>query len=307
MSLTLSALLLGGIVLLLAAAWVRGLARPEHSEDERATRHAHLRGLLALTSALLVGGLTLIPGLLGTSITAGLWYDAGLIPLLSPGLAASAGLLVIAAVPPLRSAAGARRQASLQPRRTLEHLRRRDRVLLVAAPLGVGAITLVAGMFSSPDEFGRYRNLSMSAAGVQSSVGPYPGWFYGLPALALALLLLLSALLALRRIARAPAPADGGEHAADLRQRGLLSRFVARLTAAGTLGITAFLLLMAGRASLSLAMNTTEHTAAALGTGAVITLLAGVLALLAAIASLATALGALRSTPAEDLVGRERR
>lgn len=303
MSTSLPLFALAALALGIVALWARLLTRPAATDEDRGVRNARFRGLLALTAAGLIGGATLLPGLFGTSLTAGFWYDAGLIALLSPVLAASAGMLVIAAVPPLRSAASARRSASLHPRRPLGLLRRRDRSLLFASTLGAAALVLLAGAFSSPDEFGRYRQLSMSTAGGHSSAGPYPGWFYGLPALALTLLLLASALLALRRIARAPAPTDSREHAADLDQRGALSRFVARLASGGALGITAFVLLLGGRACLGLAMNTVEHAAAILGTVAVVALLAGVLALLGALACLATAFVAVLGRRTAAAVG----
>ena len=76
-------------------------------------------------------------------------------------------------------------------------------IVMPAVLLGASAAGLIlAGILSGPDERGRFRNLPyVSAGGVEldqnmvvtqvqlgaGSIGPFPGWYYGLPVLALLL------------------------------------------------------------------------------------------------------------------------
>lgn len=93
-------------------------------------------------------------------------------------------------------------------------------IVMPAVLLGASAAGLVvAGILSGPDERGRFRNFPYVSAGgaeldqnlvvthVQlgaGSIGPFPGWYYGLPVLALLLLGSVLGLWALSTNARRP-------------------------------------------------------------------------------------------------------
>lgn len=93
-------------------------------------------------------------------------------------------------------------------------------VLAPAALLTASLVGLViAGLASSPDERGRYRELPFHALGgaqvdanmmvteslaIEGTTGPFPGWYYGVPLMALLVLGALLALWALNINARRP-------------------------------------------------------------------------------------------------------
>lgn len=127
----------------------------------------------------------------------------GLPQMLAPGLGALVVLIGIAVSPRARRA-GMSGEAELRVRGASSL----GPAWFYAVPASVAALMLLTVVFfgasSGADERGLYRSISISGGGLSASAGPYPGWFYGLPAMVMALLLLAATVVALARLARQP-------------------------------------------------------------------------------------------------------
>ncbi len=118
------------------------------------------------------------------------------------------------------------------------------------------AVTIPAGMASSPDEQGLYRTYWVDF-GTESSIGSgIYGWYYSLPATVIHGLLLLAALLAISSIARPPLP---DEHSVDVAVRRWRTRNILAVTIGALLMHLAVVLRsLAGTAALSGGASTTQ-------------------------------------------------
>lgn len=129
------------------------------------------------------------------------WH--GLPQMLAPGLGALVVLVGIA-VAPLSRRAVAGGEAELRVRGVASL----GPAWFYAVPATAAALMLLTvvffGVSSSPDESGQYRVIAIAAGILEASAGPYPGWFYGVPAVVMALALLTATVVALARVARQP-------------------------------------------------------------------------------------------------------
>lgn len=121
---------------------------------------------------------------------------------LTPLVAGAAGLALYGATPP--RAVSVRddepRDAVLVPRSALSAVPARwAAVLLVVTALFV-LLIVFCGMTAGVDEAGRARTIRFEAPDMASWSSPYPGWFYGVPALLGLLCLSVCMVIALRRI-----------------------------------------------------------------------------------------------------------
>lgn len=141
------------------------------------------------------------------AISAALPGLVGLPLALAPACAAAAALLLYSATPPHVPAPEADliRDASLVRRTPLSFVSRAGATLIGLAAIGQAAFLLFTGVTSSRDESGRYRVIEFSTADAAASSGPYPGWFYALPLLAVTGILVAATVLALWRISSTPA------------------------------------------------------------------------------------------------------
>lgn len=173
----------------------------------RAVRSARRRFVVAIgfTALLLFAGFVAalaFPRLLGMPVA------------IAPAIAGAGGLLLYAVTPPASSSmeGNSVRVASLELRHAWSFASRRSLVGLAALFGSVLVLLLVTGLTSSPDDAGRYRAITFMSDSFISSAMPYPGWFYAIPLITATILLAVTALLALRRIASVPSlPGPGLE------------------------------------------------------------------------------------------------
>ncbi len=237
--------LLGAAVITLISAVVRGLrpapAGPDPVEDPQAAhgarRHAALGASLAAVAAVacFVVALPLLVQHVGGIARGVAW---GLVP-------SGAGLVLVAVLALTEvtwpAPAGAVRTASLARRSVRDIAPPLLRRWLWVATALVALLTIGFGVSAAPS--GRAVALSGSTprGDVGVSTGPYPGWYFGLPLLAGALLLTAGVELVLRLIAaRAVVPGVGAAWDAALRRLSAhravrAAQFAVALTAVGML------------------------------------------------------------------------
>ena len=272
------------LVLLVAAMAVSAVAswisrrKPQRAlgagpASAASTKHAEDRAMLAAqvrAVAALVFAIVMFLALFRASI--GLTGQVGLPLALTAGLSASGGLLLFSALP------AAKAPASQQPRGTVTGLAqpsRKARMLTsrwsfavpIVGLLAYTALIVAAGLTSSPDELGRHRVLRLVNADASSAATPYPGWFYGVPLLVVAVLLAGSALLALARISRNPSLPDPRMAVLDSRWRRVSTRVLLRITTGILLGYLGGTALVAGQAMANAGKSFSSAVAAA-GTAA---------------------------------------
>lgn len=176
---------------------------------------------------------------------------SGLPLALAPALAVSAGLLLLAVLPPAAAPADDQRgSASRSP--SSSGVRR-----TFAAPLAVAVVFVLflvaTGLTSSPDELGRYRVLSASDASTTTVSSPYLGWYYGVPLVAATAVLAAAVFLALRRVASTPSLPGARLAEQDRRWREVTTRILVRLGTGALLGYLGGSALMTGLSTATLA------------------------------------------------------
>lgn len=213
------------VVLLVRAG--RSTGRPLPATALAARRHAALTTVLGVLAGLVALGAGSRGAQSSSGLAIGLW--TGLLPALA-GLA----FLLIHAIGEATwpRPAGEVRRASLE-RRTIRDLA--PRLALTAAALWSGglAIALLAfGTAADPTS----RAVTVTFENSSSTAGPFPGWFYGGPLLAAAVLVLVATWGTLHLVASRPAVADAAPQW-DLALRRLSAHRVLRGTQA-VLGLT---------------------------------------------------------------------
>ncbi|OJU40253.1 MAG: hypothetical protein BGN97_02825 [Microbacterium sp. 69-10] len=233
-----------GIVIAVVIVWFiahrRRTARlPEHIVPVvAASRRRALMAIVCALSvffALVVAGLTL-PGLLGSPFA------------FASTLAGAAGLLLYALTPPrvAEVPAGAPRSAGLERRSWLSVI-----------PKGwlhgfaeVGAVFVIVivfcGLTADADDHGRSRGIGFGDEDVSSLATPYPGWFYGVPALVGLSVLAAAVVLALHRIGSAPAFPAPEDANADMQWRQASASVILKLAMGAMLFTLGGIMLMAG-------------------------------------------------------------
>ena len=249
--------MVGGIGLLgvgvCAIALLAALLLPRVTLQQRAPRS---RGLRAVQVTLVVALLAAVDtAIAAASIDSAHPEWLGVPVGIGPGLAVSIGLAVVAATPALGERPGVVRSATLAPRSAWTVGARRH-YLAPAVTATVLALALLAtGVTASADETGLLRAFTVERPDGGSTASPYPGWFYAVPLLAATALLLLTAVLAMRRIARLPALGDAAR-SADGAWRRAATAAVSRLATAGLLAYLGGTLLVTGSAIRSAGSGT---------------------------------------------------
>lgn len=203
---------------------------------------ARRRALVAVLFAVVIFITTVVAGI-------GLPSLLGIPIAVAPLVAAAAGCLLYSATPP--------RDVALDPRRPrAAALARRSWITVI--PLGwlrasveialifVGIIVF-CGLTAAPDDLGRARAVSFETASRASSASPYPGWFYGIPALIALLLLIVATVVALQRVGSTAAFPDAEDQDADRQWRRASASVVLGLTAGAMLFSLGGFALIAGR------------------------------------------------------------
>lgn len=203
-------------------------------------RRTRVLGLLA--AGLVVGAAVLVLGM--TVFTSSL----GLVPALAAGIGALVPVVGIIMSP---GTGGARTGASAElDARGWSSLGPTWLYALPAAAVaGMTLATVFFGASSSPDDDGRYRSFTLDTGVLASGATPYPGWFYGLPVLALGLVLFVATVLALGRVARQPLRGNAEERAAARGWRAGLARVVMALSTGSFLATTGGMALLGGLAT----------------------------------------------------------
>lgn len=175
----------------------------------------------------------------------GSWLGIG--QSLGPGVAAIITVLLLAIRPlPAWGGTAPVRSAELAPR-TGGSFGPRWGFLLPLASAALLVLFLVAtGLSGSADESGLQRQISN---GDGSSAGPYPGWFYGVPLIIVTVLLAVSVLVVLHRIAAAPRPVNPSLYSLDDSLRRAATRFVMLLSSSALLVYFAAVAILAGSAT----------------------------------------------------------
>jgi hypothetical protein len=189
--------------------------------------------------ALLVG--VVVTGLTGQ---AGTWWPEGygLAYALATSTGALAGLIAYNLYPRAgwESPAGERAHAELTPRRPTSFAKQWVFILPLATALTLILGLVLTGLYSSTDENGLhrvYQRRGLSGWGIEdgqvidvqynlSSNGPFPGWYYGVPVIISAVLLIVVVYLSLRRIAAVARPTSPALFDADTALRSLQTVFV---------------------------------------------------------------------------------
>jgi hypothetical protein len=255
---------------------------------------ARRRALIAVACALVVflavaiAGLSL-PGLLGWPIA------------IAPLVAAAAGMLLYAATPPrdVEVPADRPRTASLSRRSWRTSIPRRW--LLAGVEIGAVfvAVIVFCGITASTDDQGRSRAIRFESAMASSESSPYPGWFYGIPALLGLALLITATIVALQRIGAVAAFPDPDDTDADARWRGQSASVVLKLAVGAALFSLGGVTLIGGSAMGSAVLDSTPIVWSVLGS---VLLCAGVLFLVLSIVSVT--LAALTAFTIGERIGR---
>lgn len=156
---------------------------------------AQRRSLVAMALAIVVFlalfSLTIaLPHLLGTPLA------------VAPTLAGATGLALYALTPPtiIPIDPSEPRTASLTPRAVSSFIEPRAAATFSGALVLLMGFIVFAGITSSSDDMGGHRQIAFHNDTLSSGAGPYAGWFYGIPVLACAALLVVTSWWALRRI-----------------------------------------------------------------------------------------------------------
>lgn len=193
-----SVLIALAVAIIVAVVWVIVRRRGRAALPERIApviAAARRRALLAVLVAVLVFVLgaalgLLLPELLGLPLA------------VTPLAAAAVGLLVYAATPPrsVEVAEGEPRTAQLEHRSWLSYIPRGWLHACIEIVVIFVAVVVFCGITAMDDEQGRSRAIGFTV-GDNATVGtPYPGWYYGVPALIGLVVLIGATIVALQRI-----------------------------------------------------------------------------------------------------------
>lgn len=159
------------------------------------------------------------------------------------------------------------RSAHLKPRGLTSFGPRWALAIPGVATLFLFGLLLATGVTSSKDPWGRYtwlvvqRNDTTSGATTQGSLSlsdaeqwvSFPGWFFGVPVLSAAVILLVVAALLLRSLAQAPRPAESKILDIDNLARMLKAKFVAGIAGVGILAALGPMAFFAGASIMTVA------------------------------------------------------
>jgi hypothetical protein len=164
----------------------------------RAARAARYRAALAL----LLGSITVGAGMM---LAVRFPQTFGLPLLLAPCAGATVGLAAVSVLP-VRTKEGplTRRRADLTLRRPWSYGPGWAHTVPALSALAMIVFLVAAGLSSSRGADGYLRQIAFASGDRGSAAGPYPGWYYGAPLIAVIVLLAAATLVALGRIAGAP-------------------------------------------------------------------------------------------------------
>ncbi|MFE6736698.1 hypothetical protein [Microbacterium sp. NPDC057650] len=206
------------IAIIVAIVWLIVRRRGRADLPERIApviAAARRRSLFAVVVALLVFVMGAAVGLLMPELL-------GLPLAVTPLVSAATGLAVYAATPPrsVEVAEGEPRSARLEHRSWLSCIPGGWLHACIEIIVIFVAVVVFCGITAVDDDQGRSRAIGFTVAGDSSIATPYPGWYYGVPALIGLALLVVATIVALQRIGSTavfPRPEDA-ESDAQWRQ-----------------------------------------------------------------------------------------
>ena len=207
--------------------------------------------------------------LVGGAVAAFVWWVGswwsqgyGLAYAIAGGVGAVAGLTAYNLCPRAAwsSPRGKRVIAELTPRRPTSFARQWVFTLPLASAIALIGMLIITGVYSSTDENGLhriYQRRGLSGWGVEDgqvvdvqynlgSTGPFPGWYYGVPIMISAILLIVVVYWSLRRIAAAARPVVPDLFDTDTALRSLRTVFVMTASSAALAFQVAGLLAITG-------------------------------------------------------------
>jgi len=154
-----------------------------------------------------------------------------------PLVAGASGLLLYAATPPrdVSVAAEQVRTAGLTRRSWLTTAPAGWMHVCLEVVLVFVALVIFCGVTAQADDHGRSRAIGFADDEYATLASPYPGWFYGIPALAGLALLVVSTIIALRRIVATAAFPHPDDHDADAQWRRASTAVVLKLASGALL------------------------------------------------------------------------
>ncbi|MGM7668241.1 hypothetical protein [Microbacterium sp. A93] len=207
-------LFIAGVIVATVVVWAilrrrtRSLPHPRLAPVMQAARRRALIAVLFAVLVFIVGAVAAVasPQLLGLPFA------------VTPLIAGAAGMLLYGVTPPreVEISDGEPRVASLVPRSAVRVVPSRWGWAFIEVTVLFLIVIVFCGLTASDDEAGRSRVIRFESGDYASSAGPYPGWFYGVPALISIVVLAACVLVALWRISSTPAFPRIGD--ADLDQ-----------------------------------------------------------------------------------------
>lgn len=192
-----------GIVAAAVVVWFAAHRRVRDAPSARLVPVLHAARRRALIAVLFAATVFLVGALAGIAMPDLLGQPFAVAPL----IAGAAGMLLYSATPPrlvvLRD--DEPRAAQLVPRSALSAVPVRWAGFFLVAVAILVFVVLFCGITAGVDEQGRSRAIRFEADDVASWSSPYPGWFYGVPALIALAALAVCTLIALQRISATPA------------------------------------------------------------------------------------------------------
>ncbi len=202
--------------------------------------------------SILAGAITLI--LLSVIPYPETWL--GVPHLLAPMLAVLVALIVYTLQTSRQPAPTEEDEAGEPPRSAAPKYVTKGYAFVLALAVTALLVTLIiAGVRGSPDDMGRIgRTLTITVGNQTTHTGPFPGWFYGIPVLIVALLVVLAGYGALRSVARRPLLPGHKLRAANSRWSLGTSRVIILITLSVIffeLAVVLFLIMAAARTGLA--------------------------------------------------------
>lgn len=196
-------LYIAGVIVATIVVWAilrrrtRSLPHPRLGPVMQAARR---RALVAVLFAVLVFIVGVVAGVASPELL-------GMPFAVTPLIAGAAGMLLYGVTPPREVAIDADepRMASLVPRSAVRVVPRLWGWAFIEVTMLFLIVIVFCGLTASDDEAGRSRVIRFESGDYASSAGPYPGWFYGIPALIAIVILAACVLVALWRISSTPA------------------------------------------------------------------------------------------------------
>jgi hypothetical protein len=191
-------LIVMAIAIIVAIVWLITRRRGRADLPQRiapVVAAARRRALFAVIVALVVFVVGAIVGLLLPELL-------GLPLAVTPLASAAAGLAVYAAAPPrsVEVTEGEPRSARLEHRSWLSYIPGGWLHACIEIVVIFVAVVVFCGITAVDDDQGRSRAIGFTVGGDSSIATPYPGWYYGVPALIGLALLVVATIVALQRI-----------------------------------------------------------------------------------------------------------